>query len=282
MDDKYSQVVDANIALHTQLAAVYNTDEPHFRPENVAKVEERLRAVCAATNATRLLDLGCGTGFMVNIAKRYVKEIVGVDVTQAMMDKVDLSGPASITLVNCDTGSYDVAEGAFDVVTAYSFLHHLYDIGPSLRTAYRALKSGGRFYADLDPNFYFWEEIGKLDRDGEYDQIVKREIQMTIHKDEDIQERYGIDAEVFNNAEFGKNIAGGFREEDLVAELERAGFQSVEVFHHWFLGEGQLINDESMEKGERLRHAEVMSTYLQKSMPLSRHLYKYLGFIAEK
>ena len=145
----YDQVVQANVDLHSKLAADYNTNEPHFRPENVAKVEAKLRTVVDETRAARMLDLGCGTGFMIDIAKPFVAEIHGVDATPAMLEHVDRSGPAAITLHEGDTGSFPVDEGSFDVVTAYSFLHHLYDVRPTLATAAKALRPGGRFYADL-------------------------------------------------------------------------------------------------------------------------------------
>lgn len=282
METNYQKVIEANIALHSRMSDDYSTCEPHFRPENIQKVEDKLKPVIEATNAKRLLDLGCGTGFMINIAKKYVQEIHGVDVTQAMMDKVDKSGNATIVLHNHDTGSFPVEEGSFDVVTGYSFLHHLYDVVPTLQTAYKALRSGGQFYADLDPNYYFWEGVNQLDRNGQYDGIVKREIEMVTYKDEDIEKNFGVDKDVFNQAEFGKNIKGGFREEELVAALKKIGFTDVQFFYHWFIGQGKLINDESMDKTARFAHAEVMHDYLLKAMPLTRNLFKYVGFVATK
>lgn len=282
METNYQKVIEANIALHSRMSDDYSTCEPHFRPENIQKVEDKLKPVIEATNAKRLLDLGCGTGFMINIAKKYVQEIHGVDVTQAMMDKVDKSGHATIVLHNHDTGSFPVEEGSFDVVTGYSFLHHLYDVVPTLQTAYKALRTGGQFYADLDPNYYFWEGVNQLDRNGQYDGIVKREIEMVTYKDEDIEKNFGVDKDVFNQAEFGKNIKGGFREEELVAALKNIGFTDVQFFYHWFIGQGKLINDESMDKTARFAHAEVMHDYLLKAMPLTRNLFKYVGFVATK
>lgn len=282
METNYQKVIEANIALHSRMSDDYSTCEPHFRPENIQKVEDKLKPVIEATNAKRLLDLGCGTGFMINIAKKYVQEIHGVDVTQAMMDKVDKSGNATIVLHNHDTGSFPVEEGSFDVVTGYSFLHHLYDVVPTLQTAYKALRKGGQFYADLDPNYYFWEGVNQLDRNGQYDGIVKREIEMVTYKDEDIEKNFGVDKDVFNQAEFGKNIKGGFREEELVAALKNIGFTDVQFFYHWFIGQGKLINDESMDRTARFAHAEVMHDYLLKAMPLTRNLFKYVGFVATK
>ena len=279
---KYDEVIKANIALHSKMADDYSTCEPHFRPENINKVEEKLKIIFEELKAERLLDLGCGTGFIINIAKKYVKQIDGVDVTQAMMDKVDKTGSAIINLHNHDTGSFPAEPSSYDVVTGYSFLHHLYDINPTLKTAYTALKHGGKLYCDLDPNYYYWESIHKLDRNGNYDPIVKREIEMVTYKDEDIEKNFGVSKDVFNTAEFGKNIAGGFKEEELVAQLNEVGFSHVTVFYYWFLGQASLINDSWGTKEERLKYADVMDSVLQRSLPVSRNLYKYMGFIATK
>jgi len=279
---KYDDVIKANIALHSKMADDYSTCEPHFRPENINKVEKKLKVIFEELKAERLLDLGCGTGFIINIAKKYLKQIDGVDVTQAMMDKVDKTGSAIINLHNHDTGNFPAKPSSYDVVTGYSFLHHLYDINPTLKTAYTALKSGGKLYCDLDPNYYYWESIRKLDRSGNYDPIVKREIEMVTYKDEDIEKNFGVSKDVFNTAEFGKTITGGFKEEELIAQLKEVGFSHVTVFYYWFLGQASLINDSWGTKEERLKYADVMDSVLQRSLPVSRNLYKYMGFIATK
>jgi SAM-dependent methyltransferase len=282
MNSTYEAVVRANQQLHSVLANDYNSSEPHFRPENVAHVEKRLRAIFAATNAGRMLDLGCGTGFLINIAKHYVKAIDGVDVTPAMTDQVDRSGPAQIRVHLGDTGSFTVEEGAYDVVTAYSFLHHLYDIGPTLCTAARALRPGGKFYADLDPNYYFWKAIKTLDPRERYDPIVTREIASVTQKDEEIQERFHVAKEVFNNAEYNKNITGGFREETLIESLKSAGFAEVEISYYWYLGQASVVNNPGGDAVSRLEMARVFAATLEKGLPLTRSLFKYVGFVATR
>jgi SAM-dependent methyltransferase len=282
MNSTYEAVVRANQQLHSALANDYNSSEPHFRPENVAHVEKRLQAVFAATNAERMLDLGCGTGFLINIAKHYVKAIDGVDVTPAMTDQVDRSGPAQIRVHLGDTGSFAAEEGAYDVVTAYSFLHHLYDIGPTLRTAARALRPGGKFYADLDPNYYFWQAIKALDPMEPYDPIVTREIASVTQKDEEIQERFHVAKEVFNNAEYNKNITGGFREESLIESLKSAGFAEVEMSYYWYLGQASVVSNPAGDATSRLEMARLFAATLEKGLPLTRSLFKYVGFVATR
>lgn len=277
------EVLRANIAVHARLAALYEQTEPHFRPENVSLVDGRLAALAAAAGNGRMLDLGCGTGFMIGIGKRHFRHIDGVDATQEMLDRVDVSGPATIRLHRHDTGTFPVQAGAYDVVTAYSFLHHLREVRPTLGTAFAALRPGGRLYVDLEPNFYFWEGVTRLDRAGAYDPMVAREIGEVAHKDVEMEERYGIPRAVFNAAEYGKAIRGGFREEDLRDLAREAGFSTVDVSYYWFLGQAALVNDARYgERAERLRLAAITDEILRRALPLSRGLYKYLGFVAVK
>src|SRR6476646_9891234 len=103
MNDAYRSVIHANQQLHGALAHAYNTSEPHFRPENVAHVERKLQKLFSETAALRMLDLGCGTGFVIDIAKKYVKKIDGVDVTQDMLDRVELTRRAEVRLALADS-----------------------------------------------------------------------------------------------------------------------------------------------------------------------------------
>jgi ubiquinone/menaquinone biosynthesis C-methylase UbiE len=279
---RYREVIEANKKVHSALAGVYNSSEPHFRPENIAHVEGMLQDIFTRTGARRLLDLGCGTGFIINIAKKYLAEIDGVDVTDAMLQQVDRSGGASIRLHLADTGSFPVEPGSYDVVTAYSFLHHLYEIGPTLATAARALRPGGQFFCDLEPNRLFWEAIKDLDSAAVYDAIVERERASVLEKDSEVQEKFKIARDIFNQAEYNKNITGGFSEEVLTQELLAAGFSEVSFFYYWFLGQAGIVNDTRYGRDQRLLMASVCAETLQKGLPLTRHLFKYLGFVATR
>lgn len=280
--EKYKEVINANIELYTKSSHEYEKLEPQYRPENLKRVKTLLKKEIDAVGAKKVLDLGCGTGFMINLMKEYVDEITGVDVTQVMLDRVDKSGNAKITLVNHDTGSYPVEEGKYDMVTAHSFLHHLYDIKPTINIAAKALRKGGVFVNELDPNYYFWEAVSKLERNGNYSPLVKREVEEVNHKDEDIEKTFGVDKDIYNTAEYGKNIKGGFREEELIEALLEAGFSKVEIKYHWFLGETLVVNNPKFDKEQNLTTAHFFNEVLHSSMPLSRHLYKYVGFVATK
>jgi ubiquinone/menaquinone biosynthesis C-methylase UbiE len=282
MKTKIEEAISANIAVHSVMAKDYNTIEPHFRPENIRRVENIIKNLAASHPLEKALDLGCGTGFMINILKKYTKEITGVDVTQAMMDRVDKSGSSKIELINSDTGIVDLPNEYFDIATAYTFLDHLYDMKPSIQKAYNALKFGGIFYADLSPNFYFWRAIKGLNKDKSYEPVIQREVNAVWKKDEEIEKQFGVKKEIFKMAEHQKHIKGGLIEEDLQQLLMDTGFTKIDFIYHWFIGQAQLINDTSVDKEKRFEQAEVMHEYLTKSLPLSRSLFKYIGFIATK
>lgn len=278
---EYRKVMEANVAVHGKIAADYNKSEPQFRPENLARVDKVLRGLIARVGAKRLLDLGCGTGFVIDLVRGQLEEIHGVDVTQAMLDQVDRSGPAKITLTCGDAATFDPGPTPFDMVSSYSVLHHLYDVEPLMRTAYRALKPGGVYYTDLEPNRAFWNELSKLAADDPLlPPLVKAEVVKIV--DHQTALDIGVTRETLDLAEYGKNIRGGFDEDELRAMLGRVGFSKVEVKYHWFVGQGAIINAPGTDKAAQIAIAEQMDQALHRALPLSRPLYKYLGFVATK
>ena len=71
LDKSYQEAIKANIAVHSAMADEYDTAEPHFRPESVNRVKSIIEDAIQSINTKNALDLGCGTGFMINILKEY-------------------------------------------------------------------------------------------------------------------------------------------------------------------------------------------------------------------
>jgi hypothetical protein len=101
-------------------------------------------------------------------------------------------------------------------------------------------------------------------------------------KDHEVAGQLGVSKEMLDKAEYGKNVTGGFAHDRLVATLKRAGFSKVEVFYHWFLGQAQIINQPGTDRAVQAVKAAQIDEVLQRALPLSRSMYKYLGFIATK
>ncbi len=271
------RVVTANQRVHSQLADQYNETEPHFRPENQAKVRRRLEELAAATPAReRMLDLGCGTGFLLNLSHDLFKRIDGIDATQAMLDRVDLS-PGNITLHQGVVEALPFDDGTFDFVTAYSFLDHLADHVPVLHEAARVLKPGGKLYVDLVPNRAFWNAVyAAADAPRRpFDPIVEREINELVNHEQKLQEQFGIDPVDWQFAEPAKSGGKGFDAETLRAETDAAGFDA-DIRFEWYLGQAVVMHGTSMEA------AEIVDTHLRRLLPTSAHLFKYLVLTGTK
>ena len=272
-----TRVIEANIRVHTAMADSYNRNEPHYRPENRAKVRAKLVAL-KQPRYRRMLDVGCGTGFVIDLAKDLYEEIHGVDVTQAMLDKVDLRG-GNVTLHRCSAEDLPFAADSFDFVSAYAFLHHLEDYRRALAEAYRVLRKGGCFYADLEPNRGFWAAISAAVPRAPAtapDPIVQREIESVLHTDERVEREFGLPADMFNQAEYTKSILGGIDADEFCADARSLGFEQCTVRYEWFLGQGSVMHDQSFEA------SATVEAYLRRALPLSAHLFKYLAFVLLK
>jgi len=274
--DKRS-VIEANIALHSALASSYKSSEPHYSTENILRVRNILIALQKKTSGKKLLDIGCGAGFIIDIAKDFFPYIRGIDVTQAMLDCIDTPSTSCDLVVQiAESDAVPYEDNSFDLCTAYAVLHHLDSLAPSIKEIYRVLKKGGIFYSDLDPNYYFWEAISSLPPHSDYSDIVQREISAVLHKDKELEMASGLSHDVIRIAEHLKHSEKGFKEENLRELLLTTGFRNVEIKYEWAIGEAKAIHSESEECVDTLRK------YLQAMLPLSRHLYKYLIIYAEK
>lgn len=269
-----ARVLNANISFHTALAEEYDVTQPHFRTENVARVTEIIRQMADETGGGSLIDLGCGTGFVINIAKSFFRRVVGVDITPAMLDRVDLTG-GNVEVCLATTDAVPFEDGEFDACTAYGYLHHLYDLGPTFREAARVLRSGGRFFADQDPNYHYWAHLSALQHPG-LTRFVEREVGAVLETADQIAGGTSLTAEEISDAEYQKMRLGGFKADQVAELLEASGFGTASYRYEWFLGQGVVLH----EQGEAA--ASVVENYLREALPASKHLFKYVALSATK
>jgi SAM-dependent methyltransferase len=259
------------------MAGSYNEQEPHFRPENQEKVRSILSDLRKKCGGGKLLDVGCGTGFIINLAKDLFDEIHGVDVTQAMMDRIDVSS-GKIKLHRAPAESVPFPDATFNMVTAYSFLHHTEDYRKVLAEGYRVLKPGGIFYVDLEPNKLFWDTMTKLAQNGasSLPPMVAKARDSVVATDDRVQQEFGIPQDVFNLAEYGKDIQGGIDVREASEAARSIGFREQKMRFEWYVGQAEVMHGQSFEDAKKIE------TFLRNISPLSDHLFKYLQFILVK
>lgn len=273
MDDLEKQVRHANIAYHTALANRYNETQPHYRLENLARTEAILACLASKTGGQSLLDLGCGTGFILNLARKYFEVVIGIDITPAMLRKVKPGG--RVSLVEASAENLPLPANQFDVCTAYSFLHHLYDLRPALQEALRCLRPGGIFYSDQDPNQRYWTLMHGLSEDEGLPETVAREVQSVTGDVETIVSETGLEADTVRLAEFQMK-KGGLEAEKVTAWLRQVGFRSASFRYEWYLGQGVMIHQRSAAA------AQQVEAYLRENLPATASLFKYISVFAEK
>ncbi|MFN4087504.1 MAG: ArsR/SmtB family transcription factor [Alphaproteobacteria bacterium] len=121
------------------------------------EVERRLVALLPRSPIGSLLDIGTGTGRILELMAPHVDQAVGIDQSREMLNMArDRLGRGP--LVNCSVRQADmyrlpVAGGSFDVVTIHQVLHFAEDPGRVIAEAARVLRPGGRMLiADFAPH----------------------------------------------------------------------------------------------------------------------------------
>jgi ubiquinone/menaquinone biosynthesis C-methylase UbiE len=111
---------------------------------------EALDLAAPGTGET-LVDLGCGRGQdVIRAAGRVGPKgaAIGVDRTQAMIDKARAAVPPFLTnarFVCCDLAALDLPDASADVVISNCTINHAADKPAVYREIHRVLRPGGRF-----------------------------------------------------------------------------------------------------------------------------------------
>lgn len=114
--------------------------------------EEAVEAAIRRAVGTRpfggFLDLGTGTGRMLELFADLYDRGVGIDASQPMLAvaraNLDQKGVANVQVRHGDVYALSVPHGSFDVVAIHQVLHFLDDPGRAVAEAARAVRPGGR------------------------------------------------------------------------------------------------------------------------------------------
>ncbi len=126
-------------------------------PVALLRAEARLRSpwICAEilrhmeqpAADLRVLDVGCGAGFLSNYLASAKMQVTGVDLSESSLDvarQMDLT--RSATYLVADAYKLPFADASFDVITSTDFLEHVSEPQIVLSEISRCLKPGGLFF----------------------------------------------------------------------------------------------------------------------------------------
>ena len=113
-----------------------------------AAVEEAIRGALGDQPIRSLLDLGTGTGRMLELFANDIERGLGLDLSLDMLafarTRLDRAGLKHCSVRHGDIYDLALPRDSFDVVIVHQVLHFLDDSGRAIREAARVLRPGGR------------------------------------------------------------------------------------------------------------------------------------------
>ncbi|MEU6998705.1 methyltransferase domain-containing protein [Nonomuraea sp. NPDC046570] len=109
----------------------------------------RLAALSRARPGDRVLDVGCGTGYLTRILAPVVGpagQVTGVDASPPMIEYARRSAPGNCSYQVGEGQALDLPDAGFDVVVSSLAVHHIpaAERGAAVREMLRVLRPGGR------------------------------------------------------------------------------------------------------------------------------------------
>ena len=122
-----------------------------------AQVEAAIAEIVGSSPMQAVLDLGTGTGRMLELLAPFTQRVVGVDQSPAMLNlaraRLEHAGLRNVQLRQGDLYALPIERNTYDLVILHQVLHFLDDPARALREAAHALRPGGRILvADFAPH----------------------------------------------------------------------------------------------------------------------------------
>lgn len=129
--------------------------------------------VLSKVKGDRVLDIGCGSGFLLGELAKQGKTVSGVEPNHELVTLLRERYPA-IPVVEVTVEALEQVSGTFDTITILDVLEHVEDDAAALRTMYRRLVPGGRLVLVVPAHQSLY---GKRDRAmGHYRRYDKNEL----------------------------------------------------------------------------------------------------------
>ena len=94
----------------------------------------------------KLLDIGCGTGYLINmLSKDYNAEYIGLDLSPEMIKQAKSKKIKNAIFVEGRSDELPFDDNTFNIVTCSQSFHHYPETDKPMKEARRVLKQGGLY-----------------------------------------------------------------------------------------------------------------------------------------
>lgn len=250
------KIARINAQYHDMLAPVYDT----FKEQNHPKVLDFYKLlikkiykkyITDEKKTLKILDFGCGTGYLEQFLKPKQNKITGIDVSSKMLSLAKKKYP-NVNYKKQDIYQFKAHE-KFDLIVENSVLHHLKDYEEVLVTCSKLLKPSGVFFGGAEPNYYCYHYLSIFKFLIRKVLADKRTLKTKDIKEslEPLAEYHMYFSEGFNPYEFkNKLMSLGFSRveiifssRELVASLEdRMGLKIIDWLPNWLMDKTGLAS----------------------------------------
>ena len=115
-----------------------------------------------------VLDAGCGTGLCGPLLRPFARRLVGVDLSEPMLEQARARGCYDETIVSELTACLVSSETQFDLIVSTDTLIYFGDLAPVLKAASGVLRTGGVLIVSVEECDFAGEPGFRLERHGRY------------------------------------------------------------------------------------------------------------------
>lgn len=244
------KVKEANKLLYNKVAGDYERIDGRRSPELLYWLRGRLAEFAEGlTGQTKLLDIGCGSGFVARAGCGLFQRLYGIDISENILKE---TSQFTDGVICADADFLPFKDESIDMVVLFSALHHFYDFKVILNQIHRVLKTGGILYIDHDLSKGFAEKFRWLLKF--YRMASRRKAKYMAS---------GIEEEIYDLSEFHSDGIDNNELEHYIRELD---FEIKESFDHWF-GLSSLTNRIFNFRRYSKRSAPLLSIVARKNSP---------------
>ena len=106
----------------------------------------------------KVLEVGCGTGLILQEINKYATEAIGIDISENMLD---FAREKNLNVINTNATKIPFPDKYFDVVCSFKVLAHIEDIDAVLGEMSRITKPGGKLFLEFY-NPYSFKKLSNL------------------------------------------------------------------------------------------------------------------------